>query len=74
MIASRQKRIGMLGMALLFLPLILGCGQTEEDKSKIKDAVEKALSRDLKLFKGAKKSLEKIEKETLERNEKILNQ
>ncbi len=74
MIGNRQKRMGILGMALLIPSLILGCGQTEEDKSKIKDAVEKAVSRDLKLFKGAKKSLEKIEKETLERNEKMLNQ
>jgi len=74
MIGNRQKRMGILCMALLIPSLILGCGQTEEDKSKIKDAVEKALSRDLKLYEGAKKSLEKIEKETLERNEKILNQ
>ena len=74
MIDNIQKRIGTLGMILLIPSLILGCGQTEEDKSKIKDAVEKAMSRDLNLFKGAKKTLEKIEKETLERNEKILNQ
>ncbi len=74
MIDNIQKRIGTLGMILLIPSLILGCGQTEEDKSKIKDAVEKAVSRDLKLYEGAKKSIEKIEKETLERNERSLNQ
>lgn len=63
------------GIGILFLALtLISCGQKEEsttssDESKIKEAVEKAATRELKLYEGAKQSLDKIEEQTAERRE-----
>jgi uncharacterized lipoprotein YehR (DUF1307 family) len=68
MIRNVYSGIGILVMALA----IAGCGKKEEsatdgDQSKVKEAVEKAVTREFKLYEGAKQSLEQIERQTEER-------
>ena len=70
MIAVRYSRVGLLVIVML----ILGCEGKEDQDSKIKQAVEQAVTRDLKIYESAKKSLKKIEKEAQEKREKALNQ
>ena len=65
MIKNRFSRIGLLAIALL----IFGCGQQEEQESKVKEAVEQAVTKEFKIYERAKQSLEKIEKESQERRE-----
>ena len=55
---------------MLFLLLLLclpGCGGKEpsssQEKDKIQQAVEQAVTKELKMYEGAKQSVEKIEKE-----------
>lgn len=60
---------------LLFFLVFLGCGQKEErkaegEKSKIEQAVEQAVTKEFKLYEGAKAALERVEKEAQERREK----
>ena len=68
-----KKSYGAIRILFLVLTLI-SCGQKEEsatsnDQSKIKEAVEKAATRELKLYEGAKQSLNKIEEQAAERRE-----
>lgn len=68
MIRTVYDGIGILVMALA----IAGCGKKEEsatdgDRSKVKEAVERAVTREFKLYEGAKQSLEQIERQTEER-------
>ncbi len=70
MIKNCFSRIGLVTIVLL----IFGCGGKEERDSKIKEAVEQAVTKDLKIYEKAKKSLKKIEKEAQEKREKALKQ
>ena len=62
-------------MAVLFFVAFLGCGQkderkAEEQKSKVQEAVKEAVTKEFKLYEGAKAGIEKVEKEAQERREK----
>ena len=59
----------------LFLVAFLGCGQKDEqkaaeEKSKVEEAVKEAVTKEFKLYEGAKTGIDKIEKEAQERREK----
>ena len=59
----------------LFLVASLGCGQKDErkaaeEKSKVEEAVKEAVTKEFKLYQGAKAGIEKVEKEAQERREK----
>jgi hypothetical protein len=77
MIRNVYRGIGILVLTLA----IAHCGRNEEsatdgDQGKIKEAVEDAVTRELKLYEGAKQSLEQIERQTEERRkeeQKIVN-
>lgn len=67
----------MLKNLLLLVSIFafLGCGDKKEEstgqsKNKIEQAVEQAITKEFKTYEGAKKSIEKIEKEAQERSEK----
>lgn len=69
------SRIGLLTIVLL----ISGCGQkgesvTGEKKNKVKEAIDQAVTRDLKIYQRAKQSVGKIERQAQERREKELKQ
>jgi hypothetical protein len=60
---------------LLSLAAFLGCGQKDErkaaeEKSKVEQAVKEAVTKEFKMYEGAKAGLEKVEKEAQERREK----
>lgn len=57
-------------MFLLFFLVSIGCGQKEEQKSKVEEAVKEAVTKEFKMYEGAKQSLEKIEKEAQQKREK----
>ena len=69
-----MKRIVLQALVLFVIAvLISGCGRKEEspgEKSKAEVAVKEAVTKDLKMYKGAKQALEKIEKESQEKREK----
>ena len=59
----------------LFLILLFGCGQKDErkaagEKSKVEEAVKDVVTKEFKMYEGAKAALEKTEKEAQERREK----
>ena len=59
----------------LFLVAFLGCGQKDEqkaaeEKSKLEQAVKEAVTKEFKMYEGAKAGIEKVEKEAQERREK----
>ena len=59
----------------LFLVLFFGCGQKDEnkspaEKSKVEEAVKEAVTKEFKMYEGAKAALEKTEKEAQGRREK----
>ena len=69
----------MLKMSRIILPVFLvaflGCGQKDEkkaaeEKSKVQEAVKEAVTKEFKLYEGAKAGIEKVEKEAQERREK----
>ena len=67
--------IGLFAIVLL----ISGCGQKEEsvtgeEKNKVKEAIDQAVTRELKIYQRAKQSVEKIERQAQERREKELKQ
>ncbi|MCH8056120.1 MAG: hypothetical protein IH857_08240 [Deltaproteobacteria bacterium] len=69
------SRIGLLTIVLL----ISGCGQkgesvTGEEKNKVKEAIDQAVTRELKIYQRAKQSVGKIERQAQERREKELKQ
>ncbi len=69
------SRIGLLAIGLL----ISGCGQKEEsvtgeEKNKVKEAIDQAVTRELKIYQRAKQSVGKIERQAQERREKELKQ
>lgn len=69
------SRIGLFAIVLL----ISGCGQKEEsvtgeEKNKVKEAIDQAVTRELKIYQRAKQSVEKIERQAQERREKELKQ
>lgn len=55
---------------LVTLLMLFGCGQKEEQKSKIEEAVKEAVTKEFKMYEGAKAALEKVEKKDQERREK----
>ena len=71
MIRNVYSGIGILVLALA----ITTCGHKEDsatgsEQSKVKEAVEKAVTRELKLYEGAKQSLKDIERQAEERRKK----
>jgi len=65
-----RTAVGLLVMVLA----LLSCGQkdeskTEERKSKVTEAVEWAVTKEIEMYKGAKRSLEKAGSETQEKRE-----
>ena len=62
-------------VALLFLVAFPGCGQKDErkaaeDKSKVEQAVKEAVTKEFKMYEGAKAAMEKVGKEAQARTEK----
>jgi hypothetical protein len=60
---------------LLPLLALIACGENDErrppgEKSKVERAVEEAVTKEFKILQGAKRTLEKIERDTQERREK----
>lgn len=60
---------------LLLVPIFLACGQKDEQKaaekkSKVEEAVKEAVTKEFKMYEGAKAALEKVDKEAKERMEK----
>jgi len=60
---------------LLSLVAIPGCGQKDErkeaeEKSRVEQAVKEAVTKEFKMYEGAKAGLEKVEKEAQDRREK----
>jgi 5-carboxymethyl-2-hydroxymuconate isomerase len=58
--------------ALVISTFVIGCGQEEDQKSKVKEAVEEVVTQPFKTYEGAKQKLKEIEKQTLERIDKEL--
>ena len=59
----------------LFLVAFLGCGQKDErkaaeEKSKVEQTVKEAVTKEFKMYEGAKSALEKVQKESQEKREK----
>jgi len=55
--------------------LLFSCGQKDErkaaeEKSKVEQAVKEAVTKEFKMYQGAKTGIEKVEKEAQERREK----
>lgn len=68
---SKRRRI----LWLLLLPIFFACGQKDEqkaagEKSKVEEAVKEAVTKEFKMYEGAKAALEKVDKEAKERMEK----
>jgi hypothetical protein len=64
-----MKRVWLNTLGILVTSIgIFGCSQ--EQDSKIKEAVEEAVTSETKAYEGAKQSLEGIEKKSQERREK----
>jgi hypothetical protein len=59
----------IIALALFFL-LLFACGERKEDKGRVQDAVKEAVTKEFQMYESAKKSLEKIEKESQQRREK----
>ncbi len=60
---------------LLVLVAFPACGQKDEgksqaEKSKVEEAVKEAVTKEFKMYEGAKAALEKVDKEAKERLEK----
>ncbi len=69
-------KIKSIPIALL-LPLLTlaACGQKDEgksqaEKSKVEEAVKEAVTKEFKMYEGAKAALEKVDKEAKEKLEK----
>lgn len=68
---SKTRRI----LWLLLLPIFLSCGQKDEqkaagEKSKVEEAVKEAVTKEFKMYEGAKAAVDKIQKEAQEKREK----
>jgi len=50
--------------------LVAGCGQKEGEKGKVEKAVEEAVTKEFKMYEGAKQALEKVQKDAQEKFEK----
>ena len=69
---------GIVSSALVLVVIFtlnFGCGRKEEgktgeQKSRVEEVVKEAVTKDLKMYKGAKQALEKIEKESQEKRDK----
>lgn len=64
-------KIHCVTFALLFA-LLSACGQKDEgksqaEKSKVEEAVKEAVTKEFKMYEGAKAALEKADKESKER-------
>ncbi len=62
-------------LCLLLFPFFFACGQKDErkaaeEKSKVEQAVKEAVTKEFKMYEGAKAGMEKVEKEAQERREK----
>ena len=60
------KIMGILAITML----ILSCGEAPKE-NKVRKAVEDVVTRDFKLYEGAKQSLDGIEKTSQQRRENI---
>ena len=71
-----MKRIVLTALVLFAISVaITGCSRKEEspqEKSQVEQAVKEAVTKELKMYEGAKQALEKIEKETQEKREQEL--
>ena len=70
-----MTKIWLHGVLFVIFVAILGCGQKDEnksqaEKSKVEEAVKEAVTKEFKLYQGAKAGIEKVEKEAQERREK----
>jgi len=67
---------GIVSIAVALSVIVIStfaCGRKEEspgEKSKAEVAVKEAVTKDLKMYEGAKQALEKIEKESQEKRDK----
>ncbi len=57
-------------LCLSLFPFLVACGQKEEQKSKIEEAVKEAVTKEFKMYEGAKAAVEKVGKEAQEKREK----
>lgn len=69
-----RTKIYGVAFSLLFV-LLAACGQKDEgksqaEKSKVEEAVKEAVTKEFKMYEGAKAALEKVDKEAKERLEK----
>lgn len=69
-----RTKIYGVALSLLFV-LLTACGQKDEgksqaEKSKVEEAVKQAVTKEFKMYEGAKAALEKVDKEAKERLEK----
>jgi len=62
------NRLGFLAIALI----ITSCGGPDGE-SKVRDAVEEVVTKDFKIYEGAKQSLQDIQKTSQQRREKELD-
>lgn len=65
-----MKRIWLkrLGMLIIFA-VTFGCGEKQEQESKVKKAVEEVVTKEFKMYEDAKRSLERIKKKSQERGD-----
>ena len=66
-----RPTIYCIALSLLFA-LLSACGQKDEgksqaEKSKVEEAVKEAVTKEFKMYEGAKAALEKVDKESKER-------
>ncbi len=69
-----RTKISYVAFSLLFA-LFPACGQKDEgqsqaEKSKVEEAVKEAVTKEFKMYEGAKAALEKVDKESKEKLEK----
>ncbi len=67
----KRKYLYMLGVLTMTL-IFTACDGTEEE-SKVRDAVEEVVTREFKIYEGAKKSLADIQKTSHQNREKELD-
>lgn len=69
-----MSKIKLANIALgVLLTVFFGCGRKEEapaEKSKVEKAVQEAVTKEFKMYEGAKAALEKTAKEAQDRKEK----
>ena len=71
-----KKKLSFGVDCLLIAAAIFGCGRQEnsatgEKKRKVRETVEDVVTQDFKIYGGAKKTLQKIDRDSQERKEEI---